>query len=268
MIDIHSHILPGQDDGARSLEESLAMLRMAAVGGTTDIVASPHANDEFAFEPQAVEEKVAELQRAAGSLLRIHLGCELHLTPENIDRAMRSPHQFSIAGRGCVLVEFSDFLIPKTTGEILRQMMGAGLRPVIVHPERNPLLRTRMAELENWVGQGSLVQVTAHSLLGRFGKPARAAAEELISRGLAHFLASDAHGAKHRTPDLEEVRNNVEDTYGQETAERLLVENPRAVLEGVPISAAPPVRRRSRFAFWHRARPVNPVCGSGSRFRK
>src|ERR1035441_3996320 len=91
MIDIHSHILPGLDDGSKSLEESVAMLRQAAAAGTTDIVASPHANQEYNFGPLVVERKIGELQAAAGESPQIHYGCDFHLTLENIEDALRFP---------------------------------------------------------------------------------------------------------------------------------------------------------------------------------
>ena len=196
MIDIHSHILPGLDDGSKSLEESVAMLRQAAAAGTTDIVASPHANQEYVFDPLVVEQKIGELQAAVGDAPQIHYGCDFHLTLENIEDALRVPGRYSINHRGYLLVEFSDFLIPKTTDEIFARMMKAGLRPIVTHPERNQLLQRRLPELEAWVAQGVHMQVTAQSLLGRFGKTAKGCAHELMGRGLVHFLASDAHNTQ------------------------------------------------------------------------
>jgi protein-tyrosine phosphatase len=251
MIDIHSHILPGLDDGARDHEEALNMVRMAAAAGTTDIVATPHANEEFRFDPAVTEQRIAELQRACGESPRIHYGCELHLTPENIDDAVRFPARYSIARRACLLVEFSDFLIPKTTGEILGWLMEAGLRPILAHPERNPILRKRLGDLAGWVERGCLVQLTAESLLGRFGRAAKSSSEELMRRGLVHFLASDGHDVKHRPPVLDAAWQFLEDRYGRPTAERLLVRNPQAVLEGGPIDAAIATsRKKFRFALW------------------
>ena len=247
MIDIHSHILPGLDDGASTMEEAVDMVRLAAAAGTTDIVASPHANQEFAFDPATVEQKIAELQQAAGDTPRIHYGCDFHLTPENIEYAQSSPGKYSINHRGYLLVEFSDLLIPRTSSEIFARLIGAGMRPIVTHPERNELLQTRVPELEAWVRQGCLVQVTAQSLLGRFGKPAKAAADDLMARGLVHFLASDAHDAKYRPPVLDEAWRFVEQAFGEDLALRLLEENPRAVLAGVPIAAAPLPRRKKKW---------------------
>ena len=184
MIDNHTHILPGLDDGAHDLEEALGMLRMAASAGTTDMVATSHSNPLFVFDPQVAEEKLAELQWAAGGSIRLHFGCELHMTLEGIENALRSPELYSIGHQGHILVEFSDFQVPKTTSGILGQMIDRGLHPIIAHPERNPILRARMSELEAWVERGCSMRVTSQSLLGRFGKSAKAASQQLMERGL------------------------------------------------------------------------------------
>jgi protein-tyrosine phosphatase len=251
MIDIHSHILPGLDDGSKSLEESVAMLRQAAAAGTTDIVASPHANQDYAFDPLVVEQKIGELQAAAGDNPRIHYGCDFHLTLENIDDALRSPGKYSIDHRGYLLVEFSDFLVPKTTDELFAHMMRVGLRPIVTHPERNQLLQRRLPELEAWVAQGAHLQVTAQSLLGRFGRTAKQCAHDLMGHGLVHFLASDAHDTRWRTTALDEARRYVDSRFGPEAGIRLFEENPRCVLAGVPLTPVPlPIRRKPWYSFW------------------
>ncbi len=232
VVDIHSHILPGIDDGARTLEESVAMAHMAAESGTTDIVATPHANNRYVYDCAVVEAKLAELRAAAGDAIRIHRGCDFHLTPENISEALADPTRFSIAGRGYLLVEFSDHSVPETSRDIFRRMLGVGLRPVITHPERNPLLRERLELVELWVDQGCYVQVTALSLLGRFGKSAKEASERLLNSSLVHFLASDAHDCKHRPPALDEAWNYAAKEFGERAARSLLETNPAAALAG------------------------------------
>jgi protein-tyrosine phosphatase len=250
VIDIHSHILPGLDDGSKDLEESVAMLRMAADAGTTDIVASPHANQEYTFDPQEVERKIGQLQAAVGDMPRIHYGCDFHLTLENIEDALRSPGKYSIDHRGYLLVEFSDFLVPKTTDQIFATMLRAGLRPIVTHPERNQLLQNKLPQIEAWVALGALVQVTAHSLLGQFGKAAKKSADELMGHGLAHFVASDAHDTRWRTTDLAEASRYVDKSFGGETAQRVFEDNGRAVLAGVDISPVPmPIRKKKWFSW-------------------
>ena len=252
MIDIHSHILPGLDDGAKTLDDAVAMLRMAAAAGTTDIVASPHANPDYSFDPKLVELKISELHAAMGGLgPSIHYGCDFHLTLENIEDALRAPRKYSIDHHGYLLVEFSDFLIPKTSDEIFASLIRAGMRPIVTHPERNQLLQGRLELIENWVAQGVMMQVTGGSLLGRFGRTAGKAAAEIMAHGLVHFVASDAHDTRHRTTALVEAREHVSKQYGSEAADRVFEENPRAALAGVPISAAPlPIRRRRWFPPW------------------
>src|SRR5215212_10622504 len=205
MIDIHSHILPGLDDGAKTLDDSVAMVRMAAAAGTTDIVASPHANQEYAFDPQTVEQKISELQAAVGEKPRIYYGCDFHLTPENIDNALHSYERYSINHKGYLLVEFSDFLIPKNAADIFARLMRARMRPIVTHPERNQILQRRLPELAAWVGQGVLMQITAQSFLGRFGRTAKTVADELMGQGLVHFVASDAHDIKWRVTAMDEA---------------------------------------------------------------
>jgi protein-tyrosine phosphatase len=232
LVDIHSHILPGIDDGARTLDESLAMLQLAAAAGTTDIVATPHANNRFTFDEGVVEEKLAEVRAAAGDGIKIHRGCDFHLTPENIADALTNPAKYSIAGRGYLLVEFSDHSVPETASEIFRKMLNAGLRPVVTHPERNPKLRERLELVELWVDQGCYAQVTGSSLLGGFGKSAKEVADRLLRNSLVHFLASDAHDCNHRSPVLDAVWAHVVKQFGERTARGLLETNPAAALEG------------------------------------
>jgi protein-tyrosine phosphatase len=249
VIDIHSHILHGLDDGARTLEESVAMVKMAEAAGTTDIVATPHANNRYAYDPGVVEQKLAELRQAAGGAIRIHSGCDFHLTPENITDALHRPARYSIGGNGYLLVEFSDHMVPETAAEIFGSMLSAGLRPIVTHPERNLVLQKKLELIEGWVDRGCLIQVTAYSPLGRFGKTAKAVADRLLSSGLVHFLASDAHDCKHRPPALDEVWKHIASEFGEPAARALLETNPAAALAGSEKPPAPAKTRRKWFGF-------------------
>jgi protein-tyrosine phosphatase len=251
LVDIHSHILYGLDDGAESVEDSVAMLKLAAESGTTDIVATPHANNEFAFDPERIEAIIAELQDAAGPVPRIHRGCDFHLTLENIQGALAHPGKYSINHHRYLLVEFSDLLIPRTTQEIFNRLQGVGLTPIITHPERNGLLHTRIDEMQSWVENGALIQVTAGSLLGGFGRTAKSIATDLMNRNLVHFIASDAHDTKYRTPVLRDAYQYVEKTWKPGVAKLLFITAPQAAIDGEEIMLLDPLPT-SRKKKWYR----------------
>ena len=220
------------DDGPKTLEQSIEMLRVAAESGTTDIVASPHANLEFKFEPEVVAGKIEELRQAMNGAIRIHSGCDFHLSFDNIQDSLQYPSKYTINHKNYVLVEFSDLLIPKTTDDVFYQMRSAGMIPIITHPERNMLLQKRLDKLEAWVESGCLLQVTAQSFLGRFGKQAKVFADRLLLKGMVHIVASDAHDAKYRPPSLKEAYEYVAKAYGERRAEMVFVRNPTAALTG------------------------------------
>lgn len=251
MVDIHSHILPGLDDGSQSLEESVEMLRIAVAGGTTDIVATPHANSEFQFEPQLVAEKIAALSAAVPEIC-IHTGCDFHMAFENIQDALAHPAKYTINHKSYLLVEFPDLTIFDTTAEIFQQFLAVGMIPVVTHPERNPVLQQRLQELGEWVAEGACLQVTGQSLLGRFGRRAQDFSEKLMKAGLVHFIASDAHGVEDRTPDLSRAFAHVAEEYGESRAEQLFVLNPRAALSGerLPVPDGAMDQPRKWYKFW------------------
>lgn len=243
MIDIHSHILWGLDDGARECSDSLAMLTIAAECGTTDIVATPHSDMRFTFMPELVKERIAELTAASSGVPRIHSGCDFHLSLENIQDALAFPRKYTIDGLGYLLVELADAFIPRSTDDILRQFVRLGIVPVITHPERNPLLQGDAARLQKWVGLGCAVQITAQSLSDRFGKQARLSAWHMLNKGLVHVVASDAHDVTHRPPRLDIAHETLTREIGAYAAALLLVENPAAILIGAPIAPVAPAKR-------------------------
>jgi protein-tyrosine phosphatase len=243
LIDIHCHVLYGLDDGARTLEDSLAMIRVAAEHGTTDLVATPHASPDYFFDPERLEERLNELGAASPGTPRLYPGCDFHLTYDNIQEAIEDPAKYAIAHNKYLLVEFSDLLILRNTAEIFARLGDAGLIPIVTHPERNPLLRQRIEEIAQWVENGASVQITAQSLTGKFGRKAGDFCRTLLERGLVHFIASDAHDCEHRPPRLDEAHDWMTASYGPAAADLLCVTNPRAALEGAPVEAFRPKTR-------------------------
>ncbi|MQA28727.1 MAG: hypothetical protein GEU82_02650 [Luteitalea sp.] len=184
--DIHSHILYGMDDGPRTIDESVRMLDVASQSGTTDIVATPHANGQYRFDPALVDRRIAELR--ARTTVRIHRGCDFHLQVDNIEDAVAHPDKYTINQKSYLLVEFpADSVFPNSE-DILQQLLDAGMVPIISHPERNIALQRRIDDLARWVALGCCVQVTALSHTGLFGPAAKSCARKLLDRGLTHFV--------------------------------------------------------------------------------
>ena len=248
MIDIHSHILYGLDDGAKTLEDSVAMLRVAAESGTTDLVATPHANLAYRYDPALIRDRLAELTGA--STVRLYSGCDFHLSYDNIQDAIDHPRKYTINQQSYLLVEFSDLLIFRNTAEILGRLQDAGMVPVITHPERNGLLRQRIENIAAWIEAGARIQLTAQSLTGRFGSRAREFSETLLDRGLVHFVASDAHDREHRPPKLNGAHEWLTRHYGESAANLLCIENPKAALQGEPIQHLPASEPRKWYQLW------------------
>jgi protein-tyrosine phosphatase len=240
MIDIHSHVLPGLDDGARTLEESVAMLQFAAAHGTTDIVATPHANAQFAFDAELVDLRYRELAEHSRGLINLHLGCDFHLNYTNVQDALTNAWKYTINHGRYLMVELPDLVALPPMRTALKQLIARGLVPVITHPERNPSLQANCSELRTWVQDGCRLQITAQSLTGRFGPQAQNTATELLSAGLVHFVASDAHDLTNRPPDLSEAYRLVESRWGAATAVALFIHNPNAALWGDSVDSKPP----------------------------
>lgn len=230
MIDIHSHVLPGVDDGAAGLGESLAMLRLAAASGTKEMVATPHANAQYPFDEAKIESAFRTLSAEMAGEIRLHLGCELRLDYGNLRDALRFPQKYTIDQGRYLLLELPDLIGAATVRSALRELGRAGLVAVIAHPERNRSLQMGMKDLAMCVEEGALLQITGQSVLGVFGNRAQQSAEELLKAGLAHFIASDTHDCKRRTPDLRTAYEHVATRYGAVAAENLFVRNAAAIL--------------------------------------
>jgi protein-tyrosine phosphatase len=239
MIDIHCHILPGVDDGAKSWDMATEMCRMAAADGITELVATPHASEEYAYDRPRLRDRLQQLQSRVGGALRLRLGCDFHLSYENIQNALARPEDFSIEGTRYLLVEFSDFAVPARFADALEKLRQAGLRLILTHPERHPVLQRKPDEVLPLVEAGCLVQVTANSLTGFWGEAAQKTALWLLERGAVHVLASDGHDPKHRPPLLSGGRDAVKGVCGEPVARALVEGNPRAILAGQPLPKLP-----------------------------
>jgi len=252
MIDIHSHILPGIDDGSPSMETSLEMLKMAADQGTTDIVATPHFNLEFVYDEKVIADLFTELSDKASGIINLHLGCDFHLNVDNVQDALANPEKYTINKNGYLMVELPDYTAMVGMRNVLNRLLETRIIPIVTHPERNPSLDGNVKEVETWARDGCLVQVTAQSLTGRFGSRSRRFAESLLDADLVHFIASDAHNTHDRTPVLAPAYKLVAQRWGAERAENLFLYHPASVLIGEQIYAVPVPKKASIFSFLRR----------------
>lgn len=234
MIDMHIHIVPGVDDGARTPEETRRMLLQAADGGTTGMIVTPHCNIAGYFENyegpelEAAFERFLEIARKTVPDMKIAFGQEVYGTeeaPELIRRGMLR----TLNRSRYVLMEFPfESSFPYMT-DILMQTYEYGFVPVVAHPERYDAVQEVPWMVEDWVDAGLCIQVNKGSILGRFGEKPYYAAKYLLEHGLVHLSASDAHRTNVRTSYLNELRDVLNREYGFRIAKMMLEDNPQRI---------------------------------------
>lgn len=238
MIDIHCHILPGVDDGATDQLDALNMARMAQRSGVTEIAVTPHVMGDkdtperlalICREYERLEQRLAQ----EGVDIKLHPGAEVLCLPGTPELAEN--RQLPTLGRGnYVLAEFYFDESFSYMDQMLQDIASRGYKLVVAHPERYAAIQRDPSRLERWGHMGYVLQLNKGSILGALGSRAQRAADEILGRGLAHLIASDAHGCRSRTPHMGELSRWVQEHCDPYYARILLEKNPRRVLEGRP----------------------------------
>jgi protein-tyrosine phosphatase len=250
MVDIHSHILPGVDDGARDLSESIEMAKVAVQQGMHTIVATPHhMNNRYENQKQSILAKVEELNRVLQEHkvdINVLPGQEVRIHGELVE-GYNAGEILPVNHTQYVLVEFSSSHVPRYTETMFYDLQNKGLIPVIVHPERNQEIIENPELLYNLVQKGALSQVTASSVCGDFGKKIKNFSHQLIEANLTHFIASDAHDTFSRPFKMREAFDLIETKYGNDMV-YLFEENAALLIEGSHVYKEVPERvKKKRF---------------------
>ena len=247
MIDLHCHILPGVDDGSKSLEMSLRMARLAVADGIKAIVATPHTMDGV-YENRAPDilPRVEAFQAALyeeGIDLRMYPGADVHLCSGMVER-IRNDDVCSINHAGkFVLLEMPSQSVPSGIKDEIFALKLNGITPIITHPERNAVIQHDTGILHELVRMGALAQVTAMSLTGDFGEFIGRVSATLLRCRLVHIIASDAHSDEDRAPLLScAVERAAEILKNYEEAENMVKTFPAAILSGQTPDVPEPVR--------------------------
>lgn len=245
MIDIHAHILPGLDDGARDLESALAMVELAAESGVTALVATPHSNLKGVYTnywDEGLRRGLINFQkvlREAESPVTVFPGMEIFGTPD-VPELLREGKLIPLAHSRYLLIEFPFQDYGRQATQVLADVAAMGYRPVVAHPERYRYVQEDPSLLNRWVEMGCLLQVNKGSLMGRFGRAEEMLSLSLLDRGFAAFVASDAHSPVVRTTWLMDVRDFLSEEYSEDLAQLLLEDNPKKLLEDADIRIEEP----------------------------
>lgn len=250
MFDIHSHVLPSVDDGAKTYNDSMEMARLALADGATTMVMTPHRKDILEeMEARAVNRMVVELQRlfdSEGIALKLVPGMENRLELDLAER-VKDGSALTINQGRYILVELDFHDMPMYTEHVLYQIQLQGLVPIIAHPERQMNIAKDPSILHRMLDGGALAQVTAGSLIGAFGPQTKKVAEKLVERRLVQIMASDTHRPDGpRSPGLSAGVEQAARLVGIDEAQAMAADTPQAVVEDKPVFPPLPTEERSR----------------------
>jgi len=238
MIDLHSHLLPGIDDGAKSIEMSLQMARLAVDDGISVMACTPHmmpgVYDNSSGDVLALVGRMKRELEQAGIGLQIVPGADVHVVPDLVSR-LDSGQVLPIGRSRYFLLEPPHHVVPPGLLKLVRDLLAAGWTPVLTHPERLTWIENGYDLICQIDEAGAAMQITAGSLTGRFGDRPQYWAKLMLEEGRVDILASDAHDPRRRPPKMSEARAVVAEMLGPEAARTMTLDNPMAILKGQPL---------------------------------
>jgi protein-tyrosine phosphatase len=239
LIDIHTHVLPGVDDGARDDQAALEMLRAAADDGIGTLIATPHAHWADGYDVPAAVERLNALASGADIDVEILPGSEVRIAADLVEQLERGALR-TLNGTSYLLLElyFSHEWRIEVVESVIERLRDAGLKPILAHPERYPFVVIEPKVVERFIALGVPVQINALSLSGYHSEGSRRTAHALLDAGLVHIVASDAHSARWRPPLLRQALEEIARLHGETYVARLL-HNAEAVVHGRPIDLTP-----------------------------
>ncbi len=253
MFDCHCHILPGIDDGSPDLETSLAMGRMAVLGGTKTILATPHVlGGKWLPTWEKITAACQELQQAFDEhriALTVLPGSEFFMDMSLLP-LIPGPGAYCLNGGNHLLVELPAVEVPAYAEDFFFALQARGITPVLAHPERYAAFHKDARRLYDWAERGVLLQVNAPSFSGRNGEKARQMVEALVRGGHVQLLGSDAHSARTRHPDMKSGLAAVEALGEPTVCERLTYVNPPQLLAGKALAPMPTIKTNQRRSWW------------------
>ena len=234
-IDIHCHIMPGVDDGSPDVETSLKMLKIAEKNGIKHIILTPHHKPmHHNVSPDHNNKYRQRLQEAADKLgiqVQLYSGNEIYYSDETYDE-LTSGRICTLAGSDYALVEFHPTNPYKAIHNAIYQIQAAGFMPILAHVERYSDVANHISYVEELTDMGCYIQVNAFSIMGKYGFGISHFTKKLLKNRLVHFVATDAHDATSRSPEIAECRDYISRKYGAEYSDRLMWDNPMCVLKG------------------------------------
>ncbi|MGX1100238.1 tyrosine-protein phosphatase [Amorphus sp. MBR-141] len=244
MIDLHCHLLPGIDDGAKDLAQSIEMAKMAVADGIRITACTPHITpgvyDNDGPGIRSAVEALAAALFERGIDLYVLTGADVHLTPRMVD-GLRSGRLLTIADSRYFLFEPPHHVAPPRMEEVLAELGKAGYVPILTHPERLSWIESHYESIRRLFNAGVWMQITGNSITGTFGKGAQYWAERMLDEGMVHIIATDAHATGHRRPNLSDARAAVAARLGEDEAENVCETRPLGIVKNLaPSDIIPP----------------------------